>query len=62
MLKALKGVRPGSKIPYGAELGLSVDTPAMGLIRLPLKKDGELILPSISGADINDIWNIIKPR
>ena len=62
MLKALKGVRPGSKIPYGAELGLSVDTPAMGLIRLPLKKYGELILPSISGADINDIWNIIKPR
>jgi LEA14-like dessication related protein len=62
MLKALKGVRPGSKIPYAAELGLSVDTPALGLIRLPLKKEGELVLPSISGTDINDIWNIIKPR
>ncbi|KYK23035.1 hypothetical protein AYK25_10265 [Thermoplasmatales archaeon SM1-50] len=62
MLKALKGVRPGSKIPYGAELGLSVDTPALGLIRLPLKKEGELVLPSISGTDINDIWNIIKPK
>ena len=62
MLKALKGVRPGSRIPYGAELGLSVDTPALGLIRLPLKKEGELVLPSISGADINDIWNIIKPK
>jgi LEA14-like dessication related protein len=62
MLKALKGVRPSSKIPYGAELGLSVDTPALGLIRLPLKKEGELVLPSISGTDINDIWNIIKPK
>ena len=62
MLKALKGIRPGSKIPYGAELGLSVDTPALGLIRLPLKKEGELVLPSISGTDINDIWNIIKPK
>jgi len=62
MFKALKGVRPGSTIPYGAELGLSVDTPAMGITRLPLKKDGELVLPSISGTDINDIWNIIKPR
>ena len=62
MLKALKGVRPGSKIPYGAELGLSVDTPALGVIRLPLRKEGELVLPSISGADINDIWNIIKPK
>jgi LEA14-like dessication related protein len=62
MLKALKGVRPGSKIPYGAELGLSVDTPALGVIRLPLRKEGELVLPSISGADISDIWNIIKPK
>ena len=62
MLKALKAARPGSKIPYGAELGLSVDTPALGLIRLPLKKEGELVLPSISGTDINDIWNIIKPK
>ncbi|HUU19720.1 MAG TPA: LEA type 2 family protein [Sedimentisphaerales bacterium] len=62
MLKALKGVRPGSKIPYDAEVGLSVDTPALGVIRLPLRKEGELVLPSISGADINDIWNIIKPK
>jgi len=62
MLKALKGVRPGSKIPYGAELGLSVDTPALGVIRLPLRKEGELVLPTISGADISDIWNIIKPK
>jgi LEA14-like dessication related protein len=62
MLKALKGVRPGAKIPYNAELGLSVDTPALGLIRLPLKKEGELVLPSISDTKVKDIWNIIKPN
>ena len=62
MFKALKGIRPGSKIPYGAELGLSVDTPALGLIRLPLKKEGELILPAIPGTEITDIGNIVKPR
>jgi LEA14-like dessication related protein len=62
MLKALKGIRPGSKIPYAAELGLSVDTPALGLIRLPLKKEGELVLPTVSGTEIKDIWNIIKPK
>lgn len=62
MLKALKGARPGSKIPYKADLGLSVDTPALGLIRLPLKKEGELVLPSVSGTEIKDIWNIIKPK
>jgi len=62
MLKALKGVRPGSNIPYNAELGLSVETPALGVIRLPLKKDGELVLPTVSGTGINDIWKIIKPK
>ena len=62
MLKTLKGVRPGSTIPYEAELGLSVDTPALGVIRLPLKKEGKLVLPNITGADIVDIWNIIKPK
>jgi len=62
MLKALKGVRPGSKITYGAKLGLSVDTPSLGLIRLPLTKETELILPTVSGTEIKDIWNIIKPK
>ena len=62
MLKALKGVRPGSKIPYKADLGLSVDTPALGLIRLPLKKEGELVLPTVSGAEIKGLWDIIKPK
>jgi LEA14-like dessication related protein len=62
MLKALKGIRPGSKIPYGAELGLSVNTPGLGVIRLPLKKEGELVLPNITGTDMINIWNIIKPK
>jgi len=62
MLKALKGIRPGSKIPYNAELGLSVDTPALGLIRLPLKKEGELVLPTISETGIKDIWDTIKTK
>lgn len=62
MLKALKGVRPGSTIPYGAEVGLSVKAPGLGVIRLPLKKEGQLALPNITGADILDIWNIIKPK
>lgn len=52
----------GSKIPYSAELGLSVDTPALGLIRLPLKKEGELVLPTVSGTEIKGLWNIIKPK
>ena len=62
MLKALKGVRPGSKIPYKADLGLSVDAPTLGLIRVPLKKEGEIVLPTVSDVDVKDIWDIIKPK
>ena len=62
MLKALKGIRPGSKIPYKADLGLSVDAPALGLMRLPLKKEGEIVLPTASDVDVKNIWNIIKPK
>ena len=62
MLKALKGIRPGSKIPYNAELGLSANTPVLGVMRLPLKKEGELVLPSISDINVKDIWDIIKPK
>ena len=60
MLRALKGIRPGTKIPYKADLGLSVDTPALGLIKLPLKKEGEVVLPTLSGTNINDLWDFIK--
>jgi len=62
MLKALKGVRPGSKIPYRADLGLSVDAPAIGLMKLPLKKEGELVLPAVSDVNARDVWDIIKPK
>jgi len=41
---------------------VSVDTPAVGLIRLPLKKEGELALPAVPGTEITDIWNIVKPK
>ena len=62
MLKALKGIRPGSKIPYKADLGLSVDAPALGLMRLPLKKEGEIVLPTVSDIDAKGIWDLIKPK
>ena len=54
LLQAFKGIKPGSVIPYSADMGLSVDTPALGLMRLPIKKEGELsvlTIPDISEVD-----------
>lgn len=47
LIEAFKGLRPGATIPYRADLGLSVDAPVLGQLALPLKKEGELAVPSI---------------
>jgi LEA14-like dessication related protein len=62
MLKALKGIKPGAKIPYKADVGLSVDAPAVGTLRLPMNKEGEVTLPKVSDIDVKSIWDTIKPK
>jgi len=58
LLKALKDVRPGAVVPYNAELGLSVDAPAVGALRLPLKKEGKLPVPTAPGVKVTEIkWD-----
>jgi len=57
-LAFLKDVRPGSQIPYTAAVGLSVDTPVAGPLRLPLSKDGTLTIPTLqdaAGADWQEL-------
>jgi LEA14-like dessication related protein len=58
LLKVLKGVRLGSVVPYDAEMGLSVDAPVVGPMRLPLKKRGKLPIPAPPGVKITNIrWD-----
>ena len=51
LAKAFIGIKPGSKIPYKADVGLSVDTKALGQIRLPMNKSGQLSVPAIPNID-----------
>lgn len=44
---SLKDVRPGSQIPYTAKVGIGLDSPVVGNIRLPLTKEGMLDVPTI---------------
>ncbi len=60
VVNAFKGVSPGSKIPYQADVGLSVNTPVLGVIRLPLNKTGELDVPAIPKA--NDIEQMLLDK
>ncbi|HZP93727.1 MAG TPA: LEA type 2 family protein [Burkholderiales bacterium] len=44
--KAVKGLRPGSVVPYQADLTLAVDAPMLGRVMLPLSKSGEIPVPA----------------
>lgn len=49
LINVVKGARPGATIPYKADLGLSVDAPVWGALRIPMSKNGELSIPSGPG-------------
>ncbi len=49
LMNAVKGAKPGSTIPYTADLGLSVDAPVLGTLRLPMSKEGQIAIPSTPG-------------
>ncbi|MCE5186545.1 MAG: LEA type 2 family protein [Planctomycetaceae bacterium] len=60
IFKSVKDIRPGMTIPYKAGLDLSVNTPSVGPLTLPLKKEGQLALPQVSGSGIIDMLNTMK--
>jgi LEA14-like dessication related protein len=54
-LEVLKGVSPGAVIPYRADLGFSVDAPGLGLLRLPVKKEGEMPIPTAPDVSVHNV-------
>ena len=53
LIRTLKGVKPGSVVPYKADLTLGVDAPAAGRLTLPLSKSGELPVPAAPEVDLS---------
>jgi LEA14-like dessication related protein len=60
LVKAFKDFQPGSAIPYKANLGLSVDAPAVGKLRVPTSKEGQLSVPTISNIQNMDWQKLFK--
>jgi len=54
-LRLLDGVRPGATIPYEAQVDLTIDTPRLGAIVLPLEKGGDVTLPALPGVDVDKL-------
>lgn len=52
LVNTVRSIRPGQVVSYDAELGLSVDPGLAGPMRLPLRKSGELPVPSMPSIDV----------
>jgi LEA14-like dessication related protein len=52
LASVLKGVKPGSVVPYTANFKIGVDTPVVGHVDVPLSKSGELPVPAVPRVDM----------
>ena len=52
LIRTLKGVRPGSVVPYKADLTLGVDAPVVGMLTLPMSKSGDIPVPAVPEVEL----------
>lgn len=52
LFETLKGVRPGSVIPYKADITLGVDAPIVGRLNLPVSKSGDVPVPAVPDVEL----------
>lgn len=58
LLTVLSSVKPGAVIPYDANLGLAVDAPAIGRLRIPVSHSDELPIPTVPKVSVGEIkWD-----
>jgi LEA14-like dessication related protein len=58
LFRALKGIRPGSVVPYRADLGIGMESQFAGALRIPLRKEGELPVPAPPKVEVSELkWD-----
>ena len=55
LVTVLKGVKPGSIVPYTADFKIGVDAPMFGRIEVPLSKSGELPVPAVPHVELSSL-------
>jgi LEA14-like dessication related protein len=61
LLKVLPGIKPGAQIPYQTTLGLSVNAPVVGALRLPIAKEGQLPIPTAPDVSVTSLtWKDVS--
>jgi LEA14-like dessication related protein len=52
LIATLKGVTPGSVVPWRADFIVALDAPVLGRIKLPLSRSGELPVPAMPEVEV----------
>jgi LEA14-like dessication related protein len=61
LINAVSGVKLGQVVAYKADLGLSVDAPGVGPLRLPVSHTGELPVPNVPDIELAGIeWGKVS--
>ncbi|MFH0947274.1 MAG: LEA type 2 family protein [Planctomycetota bacterium] len=61
LLNLVAGIRPGSVVPYTANLDVGVNAPGLGPLKLPLKKEGELPVPTAPKVELTSVnWDSLS--
>ena len=55
LFTTLKGVKPGSIVPYTADFKLGVDAPVLGRLEVPMSKSGELPIPAVPQVELSSL-------
>ncbi len=55
---ALTGLKPGAVVPYAMDMEIGVDAPGLGPLSLPLRKQGELPVPTVPDVELESVaWD-----
>jgi LEA14-like dessication related protein len=58
LIAAVSGVRPGAVVPYTADLEVAVNAPGGQVVKLPLRKEGELPVPQAPAVELHKVtWD-----
>jgi LEA14-like dessication related protein len=59
-MRLIQGIKPGATVPYAAEIGVSVDAPGIGPLRLPVESAGTFPIPTIPSISIDQVkWEAL---
>lgn len=61
LVRTVSGLRPGNVVPYDAEIGLKLDVPGAGPMRIPVRTSGEMPIPDVPRVSVASLdWSEVS--